>query len=61
MYYEELYREANELAQERFELVMERIAAIAEGTEVPAEYDSYFKKTAEFLLSVAEILKKKEE
>lgn len=61
MYYEELYRESNEQAAERFSLVMERIAEIAETTDVPAEYDFYFKKTAEFLLAVAEILKKKED
>ena len=60
MYYEELYRESNEVAVERFELVMERIASIAECTDVPAQYDSYFKKTAKFLLAVANILAKKE-
>ncbi len=60
MYYEEFYRESNELAAERFALVMERIASIADATDVPAMYDSYFKKTAKFLLAVAEILEKKE-
>ncbi len=61
MYYEELYKESNELAAERFELVMERIAEIAKETDVPEVYDSYFKKTAEFLLAVADILKRKED
>ena len=61
MYYEELYRETNELAAERFELVMERVASIAEAAEVPAEYDSYFRKNAQFLFAVAGILKKKED
>lgn len=60
MFYEEIYRESNELAAERFELVMERIASIAESTDVPAQYDSYFKKTAKFLLAVADVLQKKE-
>ena len=60
MYYEELYRESNELAAERFELVMERIASIAEATDVPAQYDSYFKRTAKFILTLADILQRKE-
>ena len=48
------------MAEERFVLVMERIAEIAKETDVPEKYDSYFKKTAEFLLAVADILKRKE-
>ena len=60
MSYMEFYKESNELAAERFDLVMERIAEIARETDVPAVYDSYFKSTAAFLLKVAEILKKKE-
>ncbi len=60
MGYEELYRESNELAAERFELVMERILGISKETEVPEQYDAYFRKTAEFLLLLADILKKKE-
>ena len=60
MCYEELYRESNELAEERFELVMERIASIAEATDVPAQYDSYFKRTAKFILTLADILQRKE-
>ena len=61
MQYEELYRESNELAEERLELVMERIAEIAKATDVPAEYDAYFRKTADYLLLLAEMLQKKEE
>lgn len=60
MYYEELYRESNELAAERLELVMERIASIAEHTDVPVQYDSYFKRTAKFILTLADILQRKE-
>ena len=59
MYYEELYRESNELAAERLELVMERIASIAEHTDVPVQYDSYFKRTAKFILTLADILQRK--
>lgn len=39
MGYRELYQESNEQAAERFELVMERIAQIAEQTDVPDVYD----------------------
>lgn len=60
MQYEELYRESNELAAERLELVLERIAEIAKETDVPEQFDSYFKKTAEYLLLLAEMLEKKE-
>ena len=56
MQYEELYRESNEMAKERLELVMERIAEIAKETDVPAEYDAYFRKTAEYLLLLAELI-----
>ena len=61
MSYMEFYKESNEQASERFDLVMERIAEIKEKTDVPAVYDPYFRRTAEFLLAVAEILRKKEE
>ena len=61
MSYMEFYKESNEQASERFDLVMERIAEIKEKTDVPAVYDPYFRRTAEFLLAVAEILRKKED
>lgn len=60
MQYEELYRESNELVAERFALVMERIAEIADATDVPKQFDAYFRKTAEYLLLLAEMLEKKE-
>ena len=60
MQYEELYRESNELAKERLELVLERIAEIAKETDVPEQFDAYFRKTAEYILLLAEILDKKE-
>lgn len=60
MGYRELYQESNEQAAERFELVMERIAQIAEQTDVPEVYDDYFKRTAAFLLQLKEIVTEKE-
>ena len=60
MQYEELYQESNELASERLALVLERIAEIAEKTDVPEQFDSYFKKTAKYILLLAEMLEKKE-
>ena len=35
MGYRDIYKESNEQAEERFSLVMERIAEIAEETDVP--------------------------
>ncbi len=56
----EFWKEADEQVAERYELVVERIAEIAKNAEVPAEYKDYFQKTAAFMLSVTEILEKKE-
>lgn len=55
MSYKTLYKEANELAGERFELVTERIREISTEPDVPERYADYFKRTAEFLLELAEI------
>ena len=52
MGYRDIYKESNEQAEERFLLVMERIAEIAEETDVPETFDDYFKKTAAFLLQL---------
>lgn len=60
MGYKEIYRESNELAEERFELVMERIAQIAKETDVPGQFDDYFKKTAAFLLQLRDIVRREE-
>ena len=38
MGYRDIYKESNEQAEERFSLVMERIAEIAEETDVPEKY-----------------------
>ena len=48
MGYREIYKESNEMADERFELVMERIEKITEQTDVPEVFDDYFKKTAQY-------------
>ena len=60
MGYRDIYKESNEQAEERFLLVMERIAEIAKETDVPETFDDYFKKTAEFLLQLKSVLEKAE-
>ena len=60
MGYRDIYKELNEPAEERFSLVMERIAEIAEETDVPETFDDYFKKTAEFLLQLKSVSEKAE-
>ena len=42
MGYRDIYKESNEQAEERFSLVMERIAEIAEETDVPEKFDDCF-------------------
>lgn len=60
MGYRDIYKESNEQAEERFLLVMERIAEIAEETDVPETFDDYFKKTAAFLLQLKSVSEKAE-
>ncbi len=60
MGYQELYKESNEAAEERLELVMERIAEISEQADVCEQFEEYFKKAAANLLYFAELLKKAE-
>ena len=60
MGYRDIYKESNEQAEERFSLVMERIAEIAEETDVPEKFDDYFKKTAAFLLLLKNVSEKAE-
>lgn len=55
MSYQELYKETNELAAERFTLVMHRITEINDRAEVAGVYQNYFEKTAAFLLKLAGI------
>ena len=44
MGYQECYKETNELAAERYELVAERIAEIAEAAQAPEPFAEYFRK-----------------
>lgn len=60
MGYRDIYKELNEQAEERFSLVMERIAEIAKEKDVPETFDDYFKKTAAFLLQLKSVLEKAE-
>lgn len=60
MGYRDIYKESNEQAEERFSLVMERIAEIAKETDVPEKFDDYFKKTAAFLLQLKSVSEKAE-
>lgn len=47
--YKQIYKESNELAEERMELATERISAIAAGAaDVPAVYQDYFCKREPF-------------
>ncbi len=48
-----LYEETNALVEERFELMQERVAQIAENPEVPETFADYFKTTAAFLNRLA--------
>lgn len=61
MGYQELYKESNEAAAERYELVLERISQICEHADVKEPFADYFEKTASFLMSVAEVMKLQEE
>lgn len=60
MGYRELYEASNQAAEERLELVLERIAQIRREPEVPEKYRDYFKSTAAFLLQLADICKELE-
>lgn len=57
MSYKELYRESNELVEERLELVMERIGGIAsdKASSVAEPYRAYFTGAAEYLLTLRKL------
>ena len=55
MLYKELYKESNELAEERFALVRERIAEIEEKPETKEKYKEYFRQTAQLLQKQAAV------
>ena len=58
MGYQECYKETNELAAERYELVAERIAEIAETAQVPEPFAEYFRKNAAYLQSLRALYEK---
>ena len=60
MGYKDIRKESNEQAAERLELVLGRIEEISKEANVLPVYADYFKKTAEYVLLLASILKKEE-
>ncbi len=52
----ELWAQENELVAERYELSMERIAQICEDTVCVTEFRDYFRRVAEYILMVRELL-----
>lgn len=56
MGYRDIYKEGNESATERMELVRERIRQAADSPEVREPYADYFKRTAGFILLTLEVL-----
>lgn len=61
MGYREIFRKQNEEVRERYELICGRIEKIREEETVSEKYRDYFKKTAEFLCLVSEVLRQEEE
>lgn len=55
MSYIDIYREANEMAEERLALARERVVEISKNPDVPLTYQDYFKKTASFAVQLAEL------
>lgn len=60
MGYKELYQESNELAEERFALIEERLSDIKKKAEVTETFALYFEQTAAFLLELAALYRKAE-
>lgn len=60
MEYKKLYEEANEHSRERFSLMTERIADIAEHADIAEPFADYFKKEARFLLALADVCTQEE-
>ena len=56
MGYKELFKEGNEEAQERYELVKERIVSIPGECQVSEKYREYFRKAAEFICLADRVL-----
>lgn len=60
MEYKKLYEEANEHSRERFSLMTERIADIAEHADIAEPFADYFKEEARFLLALADVCTQEE-
>lgn len=58
MGYQECYKETNELAAERYELVAERIVEIAEAAQAPEPFAEYFRTNAAYLQSLRALYEK---
>ena len=58
MGYQECYKETNELAAERYELVAERIAEIAEAAQAPEPFAEYFRTNATYLQNLCALYEK---
>ena len=58
MGYQECYKETNELAAERYELVAERIAEIAEAAQAPEPFAEYFRTNATYLQNLRALYEK---
>ncbi len=59
MGYSEIYEELNHQAEERFELMEERIAQICSKAETKEQFADYFQKNAAFLLMLARLYRDK--
>ena len=58
MGYQECYKETNKLAAERYELVAERIAEIAEAAQAPEPFAEYFRTNATYLQNLRALYEK---
>lgn len=58
MGYQECYKETNELAAERYELVAERIAEIAEAAQAPEPFAEYFRTMPHIYRAFVHCMKK---
>lgn len=61
MGYSEIYEELNHQAEERFELMEERIAQICSKAETKEQFADYFQKNAAFLLMLARFYRDKKD
>lgn len=59
--YSEIYEELNHQAEERFELMEERIAQICSKAETKEQFADYFQKNAAFLLMLARLYRDKKD